>query len=55
MKRGLTQDQAERGEQPPPLTAAEWRALHTSSLLVELEAVDRTRLERLTRQNRRAA
>lgn len=53
MKRGLTQRQAERGEQPRRLTAAEWRALHTASLLLELEAVDRTRLERVIRQNRR--
>jgi hypothetical protein len=42
MKRELTDAQAMRGEQPQPLTRAEWQAMHDASLMAESDAMDRT-------------
>lgn len=38
MKRGLTTEQAQRGEQPAPLTGAEWDRLWRRSVDCEMEA-----------------
>lgn len=42
MNRGLTTEQAIRGDQPKPLTREEWRVMHMASVEAMYEAILRT-------------